>query len=235
MKARLKPVKRESIREQVFEQIRAQVLKGAWKPGQKIPSEHELALELGASRVTIRECLQKLVTLGLLEARQGEGTFVRQYDANIHLNSLYPLLALDQPGLGHVLEYRRVMEKGTAALAALRATRGDAAELERLYTAMQACRDDIPAFARADLDFHLALARITRNPIIEKVNEIIRTILGASMEAIVTTLGVKDGLNYHRGLIDAIAGHDEAEAERLMDEHIVRTIDRLRSESGEAG
>jgi GntR family transcriptional regulator, transcriptional repressor for pyruvate dehydrogenase complex len=141
-KSSLKPVKRESIREQVFEQIRSQVLKGIWKPGERIPSENDLAAGLGASRVTIRECLQKLATLGLLEARQGEGTFVRTYAADIHLNSLYPLLALDRPGLKHVLEYRRVMERGTAALAAERATAGDIAELERLYRTMQESSQD---------------------------------------------------------------------------------------------
>jgi GntR family transcriptional repressor for pyruvate dehydrogenase complex len=220
-------ISRPRVRDQVFDQLHGQVLSGAWKAGQRIPSENELSIELGASRVTIRECLQKLVTLGLLEARQGEGTFVRQYAADMHLNSLYPLLALDRPALRDVLEYRRIMEGGTAGLAAERASAEDIAGLERIYACMQGSRNDMAAFARADLDFHIALAQVTRNPIIAKVNQIIRAILDSSMVIIVTTLGVQDGLHYHRRLIDAIAARDPAEAERLMQEHILRTIERL--------
>jgi GntR family transcriptional repressor for pyruvate dehydrogenase complex len=229
----LKPVRRSQVRDQVFEQLRAQIMSGAWKAGQKIPSENVLSRELGASRITIRECLQKLVTLGLLEARQGEGTFVREYAADMHLNQLYPLLALDRPAMRDVLEYRRIMERGTASLAALRASQEDIAELERIYACMVESSKDMAAFARADLDFHLALARITRNPIIAKVNEIIRAILDSSMVAIVTALGARDGLHYHRQLIDAITGRDPARAERLMEEHIIRTIERLAAESEE--
>jgi GntR family transcriptional repressor for pyruvate dehydrogenase complex len=229
----LKPVRRSQVRDQVFEQLHAQIMSGTWKAGQKIPSETVLSRELGASRITIRECLQKLVTLGLLEARQGEGTFVREYAADMHLNQLYPLLALDRPAMRDVLEYRRIMEGGTASLAALRASREDITELERIYACMVESGEDMAAFARADLDFHLALARITLNPIIAKVNEIIRAILDSSMTTIVTALGVRDGLHYHRRIIDAIIDRDPVRAARLMEEHILRTIERLAAESGE--
>ena len=66
----IEPVKRSSIREQVFKQLERQIISGSWLPGTKIPSEHELASMMGVSRVTVREALQKLNTLGLLEARR---------------------------------------------------------------------------------------------------------------------------------------------------------------------
>ena len=231
MATQLKPVKKESIRTQVFRQLRDQVLRRTWPPGSKIPSEHELARSMGVSRVSLREGIQRLASIGILETRHGEGTFVRELTGDIYFNPLIPLLALDPADVFYVLEYRRIVERGTAALAAERATGQDLADLEAVYDRMQATRDDVAEFARADLEFHLVLAKATANPVLIKVNNVLRSVLSISMENIVSTLGVLDGLHYHRLLIEAVRARDAQEAERLMEEHVVRTIDRLRAES----
>jgi GntR family transcriptional regulator, transcriptional repressor for pyruvate dehydrogenase complex len=228
----LVPVKKESVRNQVFEQLKDNVLRRTWAPGSKLPSENELAASMGVSRVSVREGIRSLVALGLLESRQGEGTFVKEFSGEIYLNALFPLLALDKTGIFHVLEYRRVMERGTVAIVVEKATDEIIAKLEASYEAMVRLKDDIPAFAHADLDFHLALAEATGNPIIAKVNNIIKDILGVSMEGIVESLGVRDGLYYHRKILDAIKARDSAKAESLMAEHIVRTMERLKKEKG---
>ncbi|RPI98323.1 MAG: FadR family transcriptional regulator [Desulfobacteraceae bacterium] len=108
----LKNIKKESVRVQVFRQLRDQVLRRTWPPGSKIPSEHELSRTMGVSRVSIREGIQHLVSLGILETRHGEGTFVRELSGEIYFNSLIPLIALDETDIFHVLEYRRIIEKG---------------------------------------------------------------------------------------------------------------------------
>jgi GntR family transcriptional repressor for pyruvate dehydrogenase complex len=78
---------------------------------------------MGVSRVSIREGIQHLVSLGILETRHGEGTFVRELGSGqVHFNALIPLLVLDDIDILQVLEYRRIVEKGAAALAAERAT-----------------------------------------------------------------------------------------------------------------
>jgi GntR family transcriptional repressor for pyruvate dehydrogenase complex len=227
----LKTIKRPSIKDQVFAQLRDQIVRGSWIPGSKIPSEKELAEGMGVSRVSVREGLQMLVTLGLLETRHGEGTFVREFTGDTYMNDLFPLLTLGKAGLFHVLEYRRVMEKGTAAIVAEKATDETIRGLESCYANMEKCRDDVTAFAVADLDFHLYLAKATGNPLIIKVTDIIRSILTVSMENIVSTLGVKDGLDYHKRIIEAVKARDAALAERLMEEHVVRTIERVRGET----
>jgi len=227
----LKPIKKESIRTQVFRQLRDQVLRRSWPPGSKLPSEHELARSMGVSRVSLREGIQRLVSLGILETRHGEGTFVRELTGDIYFNPLIPLLVLDPADIFYVLEYRRIVERGSAALAAERASEQDLSELEAVYGVMLASRDNVPEFARADLEFHLVLAKATGNPVLIKVNNVLRSVLGVSMENIVATLGVQDGLHYHRLLVDAVRARDGAEAARLMEEHVVRTIDRLRAES----
>ncbi|HUX13991.1 MAG TPA: FadR/GntR family transcriptional regulator, partial [Spirochaetia bacterium] len=221
---------RKSVRVQVFEQLRDKILRGIWTPGTKLPSENELREALGVSRVSIREGIQQLVSLGLLETRHGEGTFVRTYQGEIYMAELLPMLALQGAGIFHVLEYRRVVEKGTVSLVAEKASAAEFEDLERHYTEMVRCRNDVHAFAKADLDFHLALAIATKNPIIVKVNDIIHSILSVSMDSIVTNLGVADGLSYHRRILDAIKMRDAATAEAVMEEHILRTIQRLKLE-----
>ena len=91
-KTTLKRVKRKSVSSQVYEQLKAQVLHRVWLPGTKIPSENLLPHQLGVSRVSVREGLQRLVSLGLLETRHGEGTFVCEYDAGTSMNALLPML-----------------------------------------------------------------------------------------------------------------------------------------------
>jgi len=229
----LKPIKKESVRIQVFRQLRDQVLRRNWLPGSKIPSEHELSRTMQVSRVSIREGIQHLVSLGIFETRHGEGTFVSELKGEIFFNSLIPLLALDETDVFHVLEYRLIVEKGTAPLAAERATEQDLADLERVYDKMVQYRDDVAEFAKADLEFHLVLAKATGNSVLIKVNNVLRTVLSISMENIVSALGMEDGLHYHRLLIDAVKARDEKGAERLMEEHLLRTIERLKADRRE--
>ena len=122
--------------------------------------------------------------------------------------------------------------KGAAALAAERATDQDLAEMEAVYEQMVQVRDNVAEFARADLEFHLVLAKATGNPVIIKVNNVLRSILEVSMENIVSTLGMEDGLHYHRLIIEAIRARDAQAAESIMQEHVDRTIVRLKAEAG---
>mgnify|MGYP005836915105 FL=1 len=228
----LKPVRKERVSRQVFDQLKEQIVKGQWPAGTKLPSEHELSKQLNVSRVSVRAALQMLVALGLLETRHGEGTFVRQLSGDIYLNALFPLLALSQTNIFDVLEYRRVMDPGVVVLATERASAEDLAELERIYHHMEESREDYKAFAHADLDFHLTITKATKNPIFIKVNTIIRDILNASMEGIVRALGIRDGLHYHRQILQALQNRDASKAEQLMREHVERTIQRLREGGG---
>ncbi len=82
--------------------------------------------------------------------------------------------------------------------------------------------------APADLEFHLALARASKNPVLVKVNSVIHDVLSASWEEIVRTLGTRDGLHYHPRILDAVKARDARAAVALMEEHVARTIDRLK-------
>jgi len=228
-------VRRAGVKDQVFEQLRNRIMERKWLPGAKIPSENALAVALGVSRVSIREALQMLASLGLLETMQGGGTHVREYSGEIFLNPLLPMLALDTPDILHVLEYRKMVEKGIVSLVVKRAGSAEIEGLERAFKAMEGRRNDARAFAQADLNFHLDLAKATRNPVVIKVNAVITDILKISMYGIVDALGTKDGLYYHRRILDAIKAGNGPRAESLMEEHVERTIRRLKRNKGGDG
>ncbi|MGB8992172.1 MAG: FadR/GntR family transcriptional regulator [Desulfobaccales bacterium] len=230
----LKPIRKESVRGQVFWQLRDHILRRTWPPGSKLPSENELARTMCVSRTSIREGIQHLVSLGILETRHGEGTFVRELSGQVNFNALIPLLILDEIDILHVLEYRRIVEQGTAALAAAHASDQDLVDMEAVYDQMVQLQDNIAEFARADLEFHLVLAKATGNPVLIKVNNVLRSILEVSMENIVRLLGTHDGLHYHRLIIEAVRGRNAKSAENIMQEHIVRTIERLKATAGVA-
>jgi GntR family transcriptional repressor for pyruvate dehydrogenase complex len=228
----LKPVRRVGVKQQVFEQLRDGIVRGTWPAGSRLPSEHELSEKLGCSYISIREAIQMLASLGLVQTRQGGGTYVRAYSGEVLMSPLLPMLALEWTDLRHVLEYRRIMERGCVALAVERAGEAEIVELEAACEAMRKSTQDLTAFARADLEFHLALARASKNPVLVKVNSVIRDILSASMEEIVRALGTRDGLDYHRRILAALKARDAAAAEALMEEHVARTIERLKEEFG---
>ena len=234
-KNHLTRVPRVGIKTQVFAQFRDRIMDGTWPPGEKIPSEKALAEALGVSRVSIREALQMLASLGLLESRQGGGTYVCEYTGEVFLNPLLPYLALAKLDILHVLEYRKIAEKGNMALAVKRAGSAEIEELERALQTMEEHKNDPRAFSEADLRFHLLVAKATGNPIVKKVNTIIGDILKVSMYGIVESLGPKDGLHYHRKILDAMIDRDVPLAETLMEEHIERTIRRLKRKRDKDG
>lgn len=223
----IKPIKKTSISDKVFQQLRDQILKREWKPGDKIPSENDLAQQLNVSRITVRQSLQKLTTLGLLETRSGEGSFVKELSPGIYLNSLIPTAALGNTATVEVLEFRQAIESETAGLAAVKATEEDIKKLEEILDRMHIYKEDKKRFAAEDLNFHMTLAEATKNSLIIQLNYIIKDILSVSMEDIVETLGYDIGLYYHQKIIEALKLKDRQKAKEVMEEHIAKTMENV--------
>lgn len=223
----IKPIKKSNISNQVFEQIKAEIANGVWKPGSRIPSENEFVKMFNVSRITVRNALQRLIALELLEIRQGDGTFVREFSADMYMNSLMPMLFLENTEILHVLEFRKIIEVETGALAVERATEEDIKKLEEIYDKMEKCKGDNEAFAIEDLNFHMALAESTKNSLVIKVNYIVKDILSVSMIEIVRNLGVTDGLYYHKLIIEAIKERNIEKVKKTLKDHIVTTIEKV--------
>jgi GntR family transcriptional regulator, transcriptional repressor for pyruvate dehydrogenase complex len=213
------------LRSQVYSQLKSQLMKGDWKVGEKLPSENELCTLLSVSRVTVRTALQQLEILGLVETRHGGGTFVRDFSSIDAVDTFHPLVQLQHnQDLITVLEYRKIIEKGTIGIAVMKITESDILGLEDNYTKMLSLTEDPETFAVIDLEFHYRIAQIARNPIIMKVYQIIDEILSAAMKDIVKLLGPGLGIKYHKEIIEALKRGKKSECEPLMEEHIERTI-----------
>lgn len=218
----IKPIKRVNVGEQVFQQLKQLLIDGEWAPGDRIPSENELADNFGVSRITVRQALQKLNALGLLETRLGEGSFVKVLDVGESMNALIPTMYLGEDTALQVFEFREIVESECARLAARRATEEDISDLKDILEIMIRCKEslDLKGFGRADLDFHFKVAQITRNVMIIKTISILRDVLEHSMEAVIDKMGCENGVYYHKEILKAIEDHDEKLAMRTMKEHI---------------
>lgn len=223
-------VKRKSIKDQVFEQLLTQLTSGSWPPGTKLPSEQELCRQLGVSRISIRDAINRLAVLGFVETRHGEGSFAKEISSSTCMDVLLPALIMGQKDIVQVLEYRKIMEVGAVEMAVERITNSDLAQLEAIVIRMEEDPTDEEQFAHDDFEFHMAIARAAKNPLIISVNEIIRSILSNSMEDIVKNLGRRDGRYYHRKILNAMKRRDKEASMEWMREHIVKTIERVHTE-----
>ncbi len=114
---KLKRVKTESLRSQVYVQLKSKLMEGVWKIGEKMPSENELCESFGVSRVTVRAALQQLGILGLVETKHGGGTFVRDFSTIDAVDALHPLMQINKnQDLITVLIYRKISRKAQSVL-----------------------------------------------------------------------------------------------------------------------
>ncbi len=230
--AKLHRVKTDSLRTQIYVQLKNQLLNGAWKVGEKLPSENQLCETFGVSRVTVRAAIQQLEILGMVETKHGGGTYVLELPAVMTINNLQPsMLSNRNHDIITVLEYRKIIEKGTIGLAVEKICNKDFEYLEETYNTMLASTDDHSRFAQADFKFHLRIAEIANNPIINNLYHLINQIMTASMADIVDLLGCEIGLYYHRKLIDALRARDKPTCEAEMEKHIDVTIQAILNES----
>ena len=161
-------LKKQDIKEQVFQQLLSKIQSGEWKPGEKLPSENELTKAMGVSRITVREAIQKLVAINLVETHQGKGSFVKNVNSNSYLKSMTPMLMMDNEDVRSVLEYRKIMEVGIIDAVIERASDSDIKVLERLTGKMHQHCDhwNINKYKQYDIEFHMKMYEITRNPFI---------------------------------------------------------------------
>ncbi len=108
-----------------------------WPPDSKIPSENELRSSLSVSRDTVREAIKRLGALGLLESKQGKGTFVRKVDVGFYLNLVVPSLFLDEHDSVNILQFMKAIQAESVRFACRKATEEDIRVLEDLLEKMK--------------------------------------------------------------------------------------------------
>lgn len=216
----IKPIRKVNVSEQVFEQLKNLLLRGEWMPGEKMPSENELAQMFEVSRITVRQALQKLNVLGMVETRLGEGSFVRESDPGDSMNALLPTMMFNQASLYQVEEFREIVEVDSVKLAVLRAEQEDIVQLRKIYRKMQQSVGKPREFGAADLEFHMKLGQMTQNALVVKTQDILYSTLLEARDDIVERMGYEPGLYYHAQLLEAIEQRDSRRARQIMKEHL---------------
>lgn len=157
------------LSQQVADQIEELYRQGKLEPGKRISPERELCEQFGVSRTVIREAINILVAKGLLVSMTGSGTYVKEIDgSNVQdMLNLFFTSQNDESIIRYAYEFRAALEVQTARLAASRRTEEDLAALHTIIDGMFSSTDDIKAFTKLDLSFHLKLAKATHNPFFE--------------------------------------------------------------------
>lgn len=214
---------RPRVHDEVVRRLALEILKGAWHPGERLPSEAELGSRFRVSRTALREAIRFLSAKGLIEARPRLGMTVRERDA---WNLLDPDLLAWQAERGgfeprliaSLIEARRVIEPAAAGLAAARATAADLAQIETAYLAMaRSLPADLDACCAADLDFHAQILKATHNLVFRQLIGIMGAALGAAMRlSTELSQAYETTLHVHRDVLEAIRIRDPAAAEALI-------------------
>lgn len=164
MTQKLKPIKPKRIADQVFEQLYELIFRGEFKPGEKIMTERELSEAFQVSRTSVRDAINKLVVMGMLEQRQGQGTFVCRPGGKTH-SFMAKVMSSQNASLQDLLEVRMGLECNAAALAAQRAGNDDIELLEKSLAEIEKQVSEGRLGSSADTQFHMAIAYATHNPL----------------------------------------------------------------------
>ncbi|MCR5580297.1 MAG: FadR family transcriptional regulator [Pseudobutyrivibrio sp.] len=218
----INPIQKINAVEQVFEQMQGLLIEGHWLPGEKLPSENELSDAFGVSRMTIRQAMQKLKALGLIETRTGSGSYVREPSPEDSLNELIPLMYIGNPSQIHVFQFREMIDSESVRLATLTVNEKSLKQLESIFNKMKKAAedDDNEAFSNYDLKFHMKIVKLTDNPLIIKAYDILLNVLTESMNSVIEKMKYSPALDFHRRILEAMKNKDEVLAEQLMHEHI---------------
>ena len=229
MTLKLKAIRPNRMSDQVFDQLRELVFRGHLKPGEKIMPERNLAEQLGVSRPTIRNAISRLVATGILEHRQGKGTFVRPSFSRAN-NPLAIAMGAPESSLQDLLEVRMGLECNAAALAAQRADEEDIRVLEDCVKQIQ---EEVllgrPG-SEADASFHMAIAYATKNPAQVHLMKnfyyfLLKGIEESYLHLYEESTQIETIREHHTKIVDAIKNHDPEKAFNAMKRHISHVMD----------
>jgi len=228
------PIKPKKISEEIVQQIKQLISSGDLKPGERIPSERELATMLGVSRPSVREAIMVLEAMGFLEARQGGGTYVRSLTEVTIADPLSNIVGSKEPQILYALtEVRMGLETWSAYLAAKRATDEQLKRLRDLFVIMEKQAADGGWDAEIDAKFHYVITEATQNTIQVHVLNTIHSLFQTTIMVALTEFYQKEGylvklLSQHRDILEAIEARDPERAREAMRAHLALVEDKMK-------
>jgi GntR family transcriptional repressor for pyruvate dehydrogenase complex len=218
----------------VVDAIKAMILSGELRPSERLPAETDLAAMLGVSRGPLREGVSALAAMGVLDTRQGDGTYVTSLEPSLLMAPLSFVVDIhSKDGARQFLAVRRVLECEAAGLAALHIDAGAVAQAHRaLADAERALAEDPTDYERFfvyDSSFHREIAAASANPMLAALIESIsgRTARARLRRGVIEEGAQQRTIDEHRAVLDAIVAHDPDRARLRMAVHLVGVEDFL--------
>ncbi|MCI8342257.1 MAG: FadR family transcriptional regulator [Firmicutes bacterium] len=228
------PVTKQERYELILDTIIQMISEGKMKNSSKLFSENQMAKKLGVSRAHVREVYSALSIFGILESRQGEGTFFKKMDGTMAYKMLFIMLFQGSVSADQIMEVRQVVEVGTAEKAAINRTETDVYELRQCIELMKGCEDK-EKLSQLDNRLHSVIGRACGNPMLVGLSNIIS---GVVIEAI------REHWNYivfeknseirritfeqHRELVDSIINKKPYIAKVVAQEHLMFVVESLK-------
>ncbi len=220
-----RPIKTKRVYEQIVDQIRQLIQRGDLKPGDRLMSERELSELLGVSRTSVREALSALDFLGILESRQGEGTFIANVSEQSLIEPLALIMAMDREASLELLEVRKMLEVEAAELAAIRSTDENLLQMKDALELMERDLEQHSLGEEGDAKFHYHIAEATNNKVLVKLMNTISDLLVQNMRTsrkyLYTSEGNAEKLYLqHLNIFNAIRQRDPVLAKEEMYNHL---------------
>jgi GntR family transcriptional repressor for pyruvate dehydrogenase complex len=220
LKSDFEVVRRNKVYEEVAKQIERLII-NKLHPGDKLPSERELAETLKVSRSSIRDAIRSLELMGLVEPRQGTGTIVREASSESVVNPFASALKRRRELVGELLDFRKMLEPPLAARAATHASAEDISEMEEILQRQEERQSQGEAAVAEDAEFHYSVALASDNSVVLKVLDILMDLLRDTRERSLQLQGRPEkSLAGHRRILAAIKKHDAEAAKSAMRRHI---------------
>ncbi|HEY8528830.1 MAG TPA: FadR/GntR family transcriptional regulator [Paenibacillaceae bacterium] len=223
---KFEPVETHSLVVELTKRLLDYIFSGNVRPGDKIPAERQLSEALGVGRSAIREAIKALAVLGILEVRQGNGTYVRQTSSSLLTQSIEWGLLLGEKNTMDLVETRMLLEVSIARLAARRWEGSELAELKEILERMK--QGTLTDFVDADVQFHLKLCDMAKNSVLKNMLSSIRNLLHTWIKCVIEKAG-ETAFSYrdHLAIYEAIARRDPEGAAKAMQLHMDDASSRL--------
>lgn len=218
--ATLKPIGNQSIVDAIIKRVIDAISSGQYKMGQKLPNEYELIKELQVSRNSLREAMRVLATVGVVEIKRGDGTYIcDQVNPTVFDSMIYGMV-FDISTSSELIELRQALDEIMIKLAINKANNDDIEILQGLIAEMESnfANGNLEAAAQCDFDFHIKIVDITRNKLLARIVKGIYQFFKTSIHTIIKTEeDFARASEFHRELLQLIIEKDYTHVEEVVE------------------
>ncbi len=214
--AHLKPIANKSVVDQIIDRVTKAIASGKYTAGKKLPSEFELMDELQVSRNSLREAFKILSSMGVLEIKRGDGTYVCSQINPSTFDTLVYGMIFDMSSSDELFELRQVLDEAMIKLASKKRTAEDISLLKTNIEKMQKAieENDTKLAANLDYEFHMTILEVAGNVFLSRIAKGIYNLYFASIETILSEEErFSNAVKYHKGLLEVVKNGDVLHAE----------------------